>query len=250
MRAIVEGAPLTTNRQILLGRVAAENLDMQVGQTVRIFDRAFKIAGIYETGLPFQDGGAVVTLRDAQSLFGQAHKVSFVGVWVEDPQQAAPVARAIEARHPEVSLSLTSDFAEDLVDLQMMEASTWGISALALVVGGLGMTNTMVMSVIERTREIGVLRALGWRQRRVLWMIVRESISLSLLGSAAGIAMGVLLGWGINAIPAMQGFLQMRYTPALFGQGLSTALLLGAVGGAYPAWRAARLRPVEALRYE
>jgi len=247
---VVEGETLTTSRQMLLGRVAAENLDKGVGQTLRIFGKPFKIVGIYETGVPFQDGGSVVSLRDAQSLFGQPHKVSFMSLWLEDPQQAEKVVREMEERFPDITLSLVSDFADDLVDLQMMQASTWGIAAMALVVGGLGMTNTMVMSVWERTREIGVLRALGWRKRRVLWMIVRESVALSLLGSAAGVALGVVIGAGLNLMPMMQGFIRLQYSAGLFAQSLGTALVLGIVGGAYPAWRASRLQPVEALRYE
>jgi ABC-type antimicrobial peptide transport system permease subunit len=247
---LVEGQPLTANRQMLLGRVAAENLGKGVGQTLRIFDQAFKVVGIYETGVSFQDGGSVVSLRDAQGLFGQPRKVSFVGVWLEDPEQADSIAAEIEARFPEVSLSQASDFAEDLTDMQMMKASTWGIALMALIVGGLGMTNTMVMSVFERTREIGVLRALGWRRWRILGMIVRESVTLSLLGGAAGILLGVALGMLINLHPLIKGFLQLRYSVGLFVQALSTTLVLGILGGIYPAWRATRLQPVEALRYE
>jgi len=203
---IVEGEPLTTNRQIILGRVAATNLRREVGQTVRIFDSTFKIVGIYETGVAFQDGGGVVTLRDAQKLFGQTRKVSFLGVWLHNPEQAEAVVRDIEQRFPEVSVGQASRFTENLVDIQMMKASTWGIALLAIIVGGLGMMNTMVMSVIERTREIGVLRALGWRKRRVLGMIVRESVALSLIGGVAGTAIGVLAGYALNLHPMMQGF--------------------------------------------
>jgi ABC-type antimicrobial peptide transport system permease subunit len=247
---IVEGDPLSTNRQIILGRVAATNLRKRVGQTVRIFDSTFKIVGIYETGVPFQDGGGVVTLRDAQKLFGQTRKVSFMGIWLEDPEQVETVKQEIEARFPEISLGQASDFTENLTDMQMMEASTWGIALMALMVGGLGMTNTMVMSVIERTREIGVLRALGWRKRRVLWMIVRESVALSLLGGIAGTLAGVLFGLALNLLPMMQGFFTMQYNAGLFAQAFGTALVLGVIGGVYPAWRASKLQPVEALRYE
>lgn len=112
------------------------------------------------------------------------------------------------------------------------------------------MTNTMVMIVFERTREIGVLRALGWRRRRVLSMIVRESLTLSLLGGVGGITAGVLLGLALNLIPMMQGWVRVQYSAGLFAQALGTALVLGIVGGIYPAWRAASLQPIEALRYE
>lgn len=247
---IVEGQPLATNREIILGRVAAENLSKHVGQTLRIFNNTFKIVGIYETGVPFQDGGGVVSLRAAQNLFGQIGKVSFLGIWLDDPQQANAIKAEVETRFPEVSLSTASSFAEDLVDIQMTQASTWGIAAMALFVGGLGMMNTMVMSVFERTREIGVLRALGWRKRRILRMIVGESVTLSLIGGVAGVVTGVVLGYALNLVPMMQGFMRLEYSPGLFAQAFGTATLLGALGGLYPAWRASNLQPVEALRYE
>jgi ABC-type antimicrobial peptide transport system permease subunit len=247
---ITEGEPLTTNRQMIMGRVAAENLSMQVGDTMRLFDRAFRIVGIYETGVSFQDGGGVVTLRDAQRLFGQPNKVSFLGIWLEDRAQAEPVIQQVEARFPEVDVSKASAFAEGVSDLEALEGMTWGISLMALIVGGLGMMNTMVMSVFERTREIGVLRALGWRRPRVLWMILRESVTLTLLGGVAGSLVGVLLGLLLNTLPIVQGWMQMKYGPGLFAQAFSTALGLGLVGGLYPAWWASSLQPVEALRYE
>jgi ABC-type antimicrobial peptide transport system permease subunit len=247
---IAEGEPLAANRQIIIGRVAADNLSKQVGQTLRLFDTAFRIVGIYETGVPFEDGGGVISLRDAQTLFGQPHKVSFLGVRLEDPGQAEAVERTIEERFPEVAVSQSSEFAEDVTDLQFMRSGTWAIAFLALLVGGAGMTNTMVMSVFERTREIGVLRALGWRKGRVLLMILRESVALSLLGGLVGLVAGVALILLLNRIPFFAGFVQARFSLGLFVQAMVTAFVLGGVGGIYPAWRATRLRPIEALRYE
>lgn len=125
---IVEGERLTTNRQMVLGRVAAKNLNIDVGDTIRVFDRAFRVVGIYETGVTFQDGGGVVTLRDAQRLFGQPNKVSFLGIWLEERAAAGTVIRRVEARFPEVAVSKASAFTEDVSDLQAMESMTWGIS--------------------------------------------------------------------------------------------------------------------------
>jgi ABC-type lipoprotein release transport system permease subunit len=247
---IVEGDPLATNHQMLLGRVAAENLGVGLGQTVQIFNSSFRVVGIFETGVPFQDGGGVITLRDAQRLFGQPRKVSFIGVWLNEVDRTEVVIEEVERRFPEIDLAKSSEFADGITDMQLFKASTWAISALALVVGGLGMTNTMVMSVFERTREIGVLRALGWRKPRVLGMIVRESVVLSMMGGLAGVLAGIGLGYALNLIPTVQGFLRLECTPGLFAQAIGTAMLLGIVGGTYPAWWASRLRPVEALRYE
>jgi len=108
----------------------------------------------------------------------------------------------------------------------------------------------MLMSVYERTREIGTLRALGWRRRRVVGMIAREALVLSFLSGLVGIVCGVGLGALIGLEQSMGSYLKPTYTPALFVQAMLVALVLGSVGAIYPAWRAANLSPIEALRYE
>ncbi|HIC93090.1 MAG TPA: FtsX-like permease family protein [Anaerolineae bacterium] len=247
---IVEGEPLSANRQIILGRVAAENLKKEVGETMKIFDTVFRIVGIYETGVPFEDGGGVISLRDAQMLFKQPRKVSFMGIKLENPDQAEEVRGLIEERFPQVSVSMASDFADEVVDLRVTRFAAWAIALLAIVIGGVGMANTMVMSVFERTREIGVLRALGWRRMRILVMILRESIALSTIGGLAGIAGGVAIGQILGAMPLVTGLVRPSFGPGLLVQALAIALALGTLGGLYPAWWASQLAPVEALRYE
>jgi putative ABC transport system permease protein len=103
------------------------------------------------------------------------------------------------------------------------------------------------MSVFERTREIGVLRALGWRKPRVLTMVIKESFLLSILGGVVGILLGVGLG---RLFPLLLAYLEPSYSPTLLVQAMALALVLGGIAGAYPAWWASRLDPLEALRYE
>jgi len=110
--------------------------------------------------------------------------------------------------------------------------------------------NTMVMSVVERTREIGVLRALGWRKRRVLALILGESLALSIIGGLGGAILGVAVVKAVGYVPAVASLAPGVLTPGLVLRALAVALALGVVGGLYPAWRAARLVPLEALRYE
>jgi putative ABC transport system permease protein len=135
-------------------------------------------------------------------------------------------------------------------EMQNMYVMIWAIGALAIIVGGIGMMNTMVMSVFERTREIGTLRALGWRRRRVLAGVIQESLVLSLMGVVLGLLMALGMIALMQLIPMWGEWMQISLSPGLLLQALCISLALGLVGGAYPAWRASQLSPVEALRYE
>jgi len=247
---IVEGEGLSASRQIILGHRAAEAMEKQVGDKVRIFDSSFRIVGIYETGASYEDNAGVISLREAQALFGKPRQVGLLGIKLQDPHRVEEVRQRIEKDFPEITVSISTEFAERLPDLQAMEALVGGISFLAVIVGGVGMMNTMVMSVFERTREIGVLRALGWRKGRVLRMVLRESVLLGLLSGMVGILMGVAMGKALRLLPFIGGFLEPSFRPSTFIQALVMALVLGMIGGLYPAWWASRLHPTEALRYE
>jgi putative ABC transport system permease protein len=134
--------------------------------------------------------------------------------------------------------------------MQNSSAMIGSISLLALLVGGVGVLNTMLMSVFERTREIGVLRALGWRRRRILGLILREAIVLGLLGGLVGIAVAFGFTGLIMSIPSYGEMFNPNWTAVIFARAIFVALSLGVLGGLYPAFRATRMQPVEALRYE
>ena len=247
---IVEGQPLTARRQVIIGRQAAETLGLEVGDTLRLLESTFRVAGIYETGVGLEDSGVVIGLREAQALAGKPHQVMWYLVKLRDPERVESVQDYLDAHFPEIDISLTSEIVEIMPDMRTMEEMIEQISFLAMFIGAVGMLNTMLMSVLERTREIGVLRALGWRRRQVVGMILQEALALGAVGGVCGIILGLGLTWGTTQIPGIGGMLKTSYSPELFAQALAVALVTGALGGLYPAWRATRMRPVEALRYE
>jgi len=253
---IVEGkglaarAPRGQGKPILLGRAAADNLNKEVGDVVQVQGSAYRVVGIYETGAVFEDGGAVVTLDEAQALLKQPRQVTALLVRLKDVGQLEVACQRIERRFPNLAVSQTSEVIDRMGSIDMVRVFVWGLSIIAVLAGGVGTMNTMVMSVAERTREIGVLRSLGWRQSRVVALILSESLALSVLGGLIGIVLGVVLIEAAGRVPGVASLAPGVLTPGLVLGALAVALALGAVGGAYPAWRAARLVPLEALRYD
>jgi ABC-type antimicrobial peptide transport system permease subunit len=247
---IVEGGPLTNNRQILLGRLMAIGLNKSVGDIVEIGGSRFRVVGIFESGSTWEEMGGVISLREAQSFMGRPRKVTMYMVKVDNPNQAPEIKDRINTEMPDAHASLSGEFVEQMPDMQAMDGMMAAISFLAVAVGGIGVLNTMLMSVLERTREIGVLRALGWRRRRVLGMIINESLLLGLLGGLVGILVAYGLTFLLNQIPMIGSILTPKWELVIFLRAVAVALLLGLLGGLYPAYRATRLQPVEALRYE
>jgi ABC-type antimicrobial peptide transport system permease subunit len=247
---IVDGRPLTGNHQIILGKTMAEALKHEVGDTIDLSGHRYKIVGIYESGIGWEEIGGIVSLREAQLFAGRPHKVTMYSLRLRDPAQAPALVEQINARFPEVHASLSADFAEEMPDMQRAGEMLNGISLMAILVGGVGVLNTMLMSVHERTREIGVLRALGWGRRSVLTLILQESVLLGLAGAAGGIVTALAIPPLMGMLPYMTGALAPEWAWDVFARAILVAAALGLAGGLYPAYRATRLQPVEALRYE
>ncbi len=247
---IVEGKPVTGSGQIALGRRGADALKLGVDDTLRVNGVPYRIVGIYETGQGMEESGGVVTLADAQTIAAKSRQVSLFQVGLRPNANLDQVIQRIESIDKEITVSTASDYASGQEWTAILQAFAWSIAAIAILIGGLGMMSAMVMSVLERTREIGTLRAVGWTRRQVLRLILGESVALSLAGGVIGILLGVGMVWAASRNPSVGAFLEGSFSPGIFVQGLVTALALGLVGGYYPARTAANLQPVEALRYE
>ena len=252
---VVEGQELSEARGVrgkpcLLGRSAAESFDKGVGDTLHVTGGTFRIVGIYETGDGFEDGGAVIPLGEAQAILLQPRRASMFYIRLRDSEGEARLRTRVERYFPDLILSTTSEFADRQQMIEMMEGVAWVISALAVIIGGMVMTNTLWMSVFERTREIGLLRALGWRRGQVLRLILGESLALSVLGGLVGIGLGVASVYLLRGSLGFLSALGAHFSPALFIRAIVTVIVLGMVGGVYPARWASRLLPLEALQYE
>ncbi len=241
---------MSGNRQIIIGRSVAEALKKGPGDILDLGGSRFRVMGIYESGISWEDMGCVMSLRDAQTFTGRPRKVTLYAVKLHDPRQAEMVAEKINALDPGLYAALSGEFVDQLPDMEAGNGMISGISLLTIVVGGLGVMNTMLMAVVERTREIGVLRALGWRRRAVLQLVMKEALLLGLLGGVSGILVAFLLTGVLSLSPMVGGALDPRWDISVFLRAILVSLALGLVGGLYPAYRATKLQPVEALRYE
>lgn len=243
--------------EVLVGDLLAEVLKKNAGDTMEIQGSVFKVTGIYHGGSALEANAVVMPLDQLQKLSSQQGKVSTVDVRLrpvpagESEEHYVKRAQAqIEAALPGLRAVPAEERASNNQFVKLAQASAWGTSSLALLIGVLGIANTMVMSVLERTREIGTLRALGWKRSHILALIEMESGVLGLGGGLLGIA----LGWGalrvLAALPQTASFVSASLRWSLVLEALVIAILAGLIAGAFPAWRAGRLSPVDALRYE
>jgi putative ABC transport system permease protein len=237
---------------VVLGSVAAERLGIaRPGVNVWLGERWFTVVGILApvTLEPDLDSAALVGFDVAERLLGAARSPTTIYVRADDEQVVETrdlLAATANPQHPEeVEVSRPSDaLAAEAAAKSAFTALFLGLGAVALLVGGVGIANVMVISVLERRSEIGLRRALGATRRHISAQFLTESLLLAMLGGVAGAALGA----AVTATYAFSRGWPAVVPPLALGGALAAALAIGAVAGLYPAMRAARLPPTEALR--
>lgn len=248
---ITNGSAFSGANQVIIGQSEAQTLNKTIGNTVTISNKTFQITGIYETGNFMDDRGIVMSLSDLQNLTGDTGQVSLILVKASNGTDASTLSSAIQQKYPNDLSTSTSLSGINRMNngLQVISSGAWAVSLLAILIGGIVVIVTMMKAVSERTREIGVLRAIGWTQRRILVMIIGESLVLALIAIVVGLAIAVGIVEVITLTHVLRG-ITPSFSVWLILKGIGVALFLGIIGGIYPAYRASRLSPTEALRYE
>jgi putative ABC transport system permease protein len=250
---IVDGRAYTAGAtdEVLLGYRAARDLDKFVGDAIDIDGRDFTVVGIFSTGQVFGDSASMLPLTTLQERERKPATVTLAFVQVREGANMDALRSKIEDDMPELATVRTeSEFGRIDRNLSLISAANVGVSLLALVIGAVSVMNTMVMSVYERTREFGVLRAVGWSRLRVLLLVVSEALLIGLVGAAIGVGAGMIAIRLIGDLPELVGVFQPDYTADVFGRALGIAVGMAFIGALYPAIRAALLVPLDALRHE
>jgi len=248
---------------VVLGSDLAREHNVVAGDSIDIRDRAFEVIGTLQQTLTAPDTTGYVPLATAQALYltdlpplvaeslNAAEIVNQVIAYPAAGADIAAVASAIEAAVENSATMTGAEFEETVGATTMIfNAIIIGVAAISLIVGGLSVINTMAMSVAERTREIGIKRAIGGSRSRIVRELVAEAGVIGLLGGLIGLGLGGLVVVLVNELTRAGGTVLFDLTPttAAFAVGFST--ILGMLAGIIPAWSAARLDPVAALRYQ
>ncbi len=247
----VTGKRLSSESEVMLGVGLAPDLEKTIGDEILIQGQTLEVCGTFETGVVFFDKALVMHLDALQSLAGRSGSVSIFNVRLKPGRDRHVFAERFESEHPHLA-AIADAYQYDKIDqgMRVIDETVWLLSALALVIGALIVSNTMWMAVNHRTREIGVLRAVGWSRGRIMSMIVVESIYIGLIASILGCACGVALCEVSVKMPFLDGFIDPAYNTETFSLAIGTAIVLSILGAILPGIRAASISPAEALRHE
>ena len=235
---------------VVLGERAAEFLGAKLNDHVPIGHGVFHVVGILKTANGFEDGGVFMPLSSAQSFFHKEGTSSVITIKLRNKDDAASFKSMVKSQFPNLIGLEDAEFTHSYSQFRILKATAWAVGGCGLALGGLGVANTMIMSVFTRIREIAILRVNGFSRLQIAVMILGESTVVSLLGAVSGLLTGTCLLYALKLVPALHGYVDVTIQPVVVLVVILLALLTGIAGALYPAAYAMRIRAVEALRFE
>ncbi len=235
---------------VVLGARAAEFLSARVGSQVQIGHASFHVIGVLKTANGFEDGGVFMPLASAQNFFHKQGTSSVVTIKLRNKEDATVFKNLVKRNYPNLIALEDAEFTRSYSQFRILKATAWAVGSCGLLLGGLGVANTMIMSVFTRIREIAILRVNGFSHLQIGGVIFGESAMVSIAGAVTGLVVGACFLYALKLIPALDGYVDPSVHPLLMLVVLALALLTGVTGALYPAIYAMRVRAVEALRFE
>lgn len=250
---IVEGTSLTQgdDNSVVLGKSISDALGVKVGDKISIGTneqntKEFIVVGIFETGMEVMDSNGYISLDAAQNLTDKEGQVSNIQVKTEDPEKADQIANTIPEKIGGVKVITQKAMLEKMTEmLSTIQIFISSLGLIALLAGSFGVINTMLMSVYERTREIGILKAIGSRNSTIMKMFLTEAVLIGLISSILGCVLGVAIAY---AFPLTDDMMVPMVTPTIIAIAMMLGLAVSIAAGIYPAWRASKMNIVEALK--
>jgi ABC-type lipoprotein release transport system permease subunit len=272
---IVQGRYLAADDEdlILIGQAMADRLKVGVGDRITLVGRAtheqmrrrtMTVVGIYDLGLPEAEKRMVyVSLAEAQTLFDLRDQATEVAVALESVGQEQPVVAALQAALPGYEVASWEELNPEMkqsLDVDELVMNIFGL--VVLLIAGVGILNLLLMAVFERTREIGLLAAMGLKRREILVLFLLEGVLIGLLGALVGCVLGGLVVSAVGQVGIELSVAELGEMMALLGDRLYpelqvdllveralTVTVIAALASLYPAWQASKREPAEALHY-
>jgi putative ABC transport system permease protein len=235
---------------VYLGARAAEFMKAELGQTIPIGKGTFTVGGILRTENGFEDGGVFMPLALAQSYFHRENIASVATVKLRRNGDGAAFKKAVEETFGTLVALQNEEFNQSYSQFRILNFTSWAIGICSLLLGGMGVANTMLMSVFSRIREIAILRVCGFSKGQIVALVFGEAGVVAGIGASVGFMIG-LSGLSImNVLPQLQGYVHADVRPNIVAAIVFTAFLTALGGALYPAYFAATIQPADALRFE
>ncbi len=238
-----------SHRRVVIGDLLQSQLHRGVGAPIRLYGRSYTIAGVYHSGIAYEDQGAITTLGDAQTLAGRSHDETTT-IAIRLAPQVTPATAEHELSKVFPGVSAIADANEAIragVNTVLISKAVLLLVVLALIIGTLAVANTMLAAVLERRRELALLTTIGWSGGQLATLVLGEAIAVSLIGTGFGLALGSLASGLLPRALGLGSFITPDMTAWGLGRGCLIGVAIGMLGAVAPVWRATRISSAVAL---